>query len=181
MQKRLFFTFSESSSNWVWVYDIYSIFFSTIKIKIKGKIHILPISAYGQIRTWRICVCVCVCQLHRSDSHGHPAESRSAGDSFWDLRVHHEEVSLLSLQPESLAELHKTQPVSQQLLHQGTHAAAPGHAGKWRHWNDTWTVLTIIVSFFFLPSRTNILRKYKRHVHCTQNSQCAFCLEWLLQ
>lgn len=63
--------------------------------------------------------CVSVCQLHSSDSHGHPAEPRAAGHSVGHLRVHHEEISLLPLQPESLAELHPTQPVSQQLLHQG--------------------------------------------------------------
>lgn len=69
----------------------------------------------------------CVCQLHRSDSHGHPAEPRAAGHSVGHLRVHHEEISLLPLQPESLAELHQTQPVPQQLLHQGTRK----HRGRW--------------------------------------------------
>lgn len=63
--------------------------------------------------------CVRVRQLHRSDSHGDPAEPRAARHSVGHLRVHHEEVPVLPLEPESLAELHQTQPVSQQLLHQG--------------------------------------------------------------
>lgn len=64
---------------------------------------------------------ISVGQLHRSDSHGYPTEPRAAGHSVGHLRVHHEEISLLPIQPESLAELHQTQPVSQQLLHQGKH------------------------------------------------------------
>ena len=62
---------------------------------------------------------VSVCQLHRPHSHGYPAEPGAAGHSVRHLRVHHEEIPVLPIEPESLAELHQTQPVSQQLLHQG--------------------------------------------------------------